>query len=273
MVEHKQHHDSNSKRASSTEGELDTLFAQCDPVLIDYGESAIVIELHARDSVQAASTLALQHVFWQLEKMIKLQFTQASRSLQNHRLEDVVLGNQNLTLIFDPLRTDRQLLRQELLGVWDTLRQSALSDPSDKASEYDGEPRRHLIEVLFNEETGPDLAALAAATNNSVETLIVQFCAADYRVLFTGFLPGFAYMSGLPAALVAERRSSPRREVPAGSIAIGGQQVGIYPQASPGGWQIIGRVADQHLPIFDSQRSQASLFAAADYVRFTLHST
>jgi KipI family sensor histidine kinase inhibitor len=86
-------------------------------------------------------------------------------------------------------------------------------------------------------------------------------------VFFLGFQPGFAYMGGLEKALHTPRRSSPRVEVPAGSVGIGGEQTGIYPATSPGGWQLIGRTS---VPLFDPARSPPTLLQPGDRVRFTV---
>jgi KipI family sensor histidine kinase inhibitor len=80
-----------------------------------------------------------------------------------------------------------------------------------------------------------------------------------------GFMPGFAYLGGLAPELTTPRRSSPRTAVPAGTVGIGGQQTGVYPLVSPGGWNLIGRTP---LRIFDVSRENASLLEAGDHVRF-----
>ena len=80
-----------------------------------------------------------------------------------------------------------------------------------------------------------------------------------------GFQPGFPYLGGLPENLHTPRRATPRTEVPAGSVGIGGSQTGMYPFASPGGWQIIGRTS---VALFDAQKQPPTLLAAGDRVRF-----
>jgi inhibitor of KinA len=80
-----------------------------------------------------------------------------------------------------------------------------------------------------------------------------------------GFTPGFPYLSGLPLELTSPRRASPRKEIPAGAVAIGGTQTGIYPRKSPGGWNIIGRTP---LSLFEVKRETPSLLQAGDRVRF-----
>ena len=80
-----------------------------------------------------------------------------------------------------------------------------------------------------------------------------------------GFLPGFAYLGGLDPRLHTPRLSVPRTEIPAGSVGIGGAQTGIYPLASPGGWQIIGR---SPVRPYDPERAQPILYRAGEYLRF-----
>ena len=88
---------------------------------------------------------------------------------------------------------------------------------------------------------------------------------AEYVVFFLGFQPGFAYMGGLDRTLHMPRRAEPRLEVPAGSVGIGGEQTGIYPAASPGGWQLLGRT---DLKLFDPARNPPTLMQPGDRVRF-----
>ena len=91
---------------------------------------------------------------------------------------------------------------------------------------------------------GPDVAQVAQLTGRTVAEVAALHEAATYTVETMGFSPGFAYMSGLPAALELPRRSTPRPRVPAGSIAIAGLQTAVYPFDSPGGWHLIGAVTD-----------------------------
>ncbi len=92
------------------------------------------------------------------------------------------------------------------------------------------------------EYRGEDLAELAAAAGLSESAWVQCHQAANYQVAFIGFQPGFPYLLGLPAELHAARRAQPRPRVPAGSLAIGGAQCGIYPRVSPGGWNLVGRI-------------------------------
>jgi KipI family sensor histidine kinase inhibitor len=88
---------------------------------------------------------------------------------------------------------------------------------------------------------GADLAAVATAWGVSEPEVARLHAAADYRVAFCGFSPGFAYLTGLGDRFAVSRRPSPRTAVPAGSVGLAGSYTGVYPRSSPGGWQIIGR--------------------------------
>lgn len=121
------------------------------------------------------------------------------------------------------------------------------------------------IPVCYAAPYAPDLAHVAAHSGLSAEAVIARHSGTTYRVAMLGFAPGFPYLLGLDATLHTPRRADPRLRVPAGAVAIGGAQTGIYPRELPGGWQIIGR---SPLVLFDPARSPAALLAAGDQVRF-----
>jgi KipI family sensor histidine kinase inhibitor len=171
-----------------------------------------------------------------------------------HVLE-VVAGMNNLTLVFNPLEADREALSSGLLKAW-----NAVSDAPPPGREVE-------IPVRYGGEYGPDLQAVADHTGLSTSEIVQRHSSGEYVVFFLGFQPGFAYMGGLEAALHTPRRASPRLEVPAGSVGIGGEQTGIYPATSPGGWQLIGRT---DLPLFDAARRPPTLLQPGDRVRFTV---
>ncbi|MEQ1663241.1 MAG: 5-oxoprolinase subunit PxpB [Thiobacillus sp.] len=122
--------------------------------------------------------------------------------------------------------------------------------------------RRHDIPVIYD---GADLPMLAVQAGLAEGDFIARHAAADYVVAFLGFQPGFPYLRGLPEALHAPRRASPRTRVPAGSVAIGGPYTGIYPAEGPGGWQLIGHTQTR---LFDPQREPPTLLLPGDRVRF-----
>jgi inhibitor of KinA len=121
------------------------------------------------------------------------------------------------------------------------------------------------IPVRYGGEDGPDLEALALARGLAPDDVVALHTAPEYVVHFLGFMPGFAYLGGLDERLATSRRAVPRTLVPAGSVGIGGAQTAVYPLASPGGWQLVGRTP---LVLFDAAREPAALLAAGDRVRF-----
>jgi len=125
--------------------------------------------------------------------------------------------------------------------------------------------REVIIPVWYGGDAGADLPEVAAHARMSADEVVARHVAAIYRVAMLGFAPGFPYLLGLDPALAMPRRSNPRTSVPAGSVAIGGQQTGIYPQALPGGWQLIGRTP---VRLFDLAVASPSLLQPGDHVRF-----
>jgi KipI family sensor histidine kinase inhibitor len=123
----------------------------------------------------------------------------------------------------------------------------------------------HEIAVEYAGAAGPDLPALAERAGMDVATYINSHAGVEYSVAFLGFQPGFPYLNGLPRALHAPRRASPRVRVAAGSVAIGGTYTGIYSASGPGGWQIIGHT---RAVMFDPQRDAPALLMPGDRVRF-----
>lgn len=119
------------------------------------------------------------------------------------------------------------------------------------------------IPVVYD---GTDLDVVAEMTGLSVETVIARHQAADYAVAFIGFAPGFAYLTGLDAALHVPRRSTPRTRVPSGALAIAGEYTAIYPTESPGGWQLIGRST---VSVWELDRQPPALLEPGTRVRFT----
>ncbi len=125
--------------------------------------------------------------------------------------------------------------------------------------------RTVVIPVCYGGEFGPDLPDVARFHGISEDEVVKLHSAGRYRVYMIGFSPGFAYLGGLSPRLATPRRAVPRTKVPAGSVGIAGGQTGVYPLATPGGWQLIGRTP---LRLFDPHREEPSLLAAGDIVEF-----
>ena len=121
------------------------------------------------------------------------------------------------------------------------------------------------IPVVYGGDFGEDLDSAAAELGLSPAALAERHAGGLYTVAMIGFAPGFPYLSGLDPALALPRLATPRTRVPAGSVAIGGAQTGLYPRESPGGWRLIGRTP---LRLFDPTRAAPSLLAPGDRVRF-----
>ncbi|WHM41460.1 5-oxoprolinase subunit PxpB [Streptomyces sp. BPTC-684] len=112
---------------------------------------------------------------------------------------------------------------------------------------------------------GPDLAEVARTWGVSPEAAVRIHRAAEFRVAFCGFAPGFGYLTGLPERYGVPRRATPRTSVPAGSVALAGPYTGVYPRSSPGGWQLVGST---DAVLWDPDREPAALLAPGTRVRF-----
>lgn len=168
---------------------------------------------------------------------------------------EIVPGMNNLTVIFNPLQQHPQ-------AMLETLQELAQSTAPSTF-----QTREIQIPVTYGGTHGPDLETVAQHCQLSPHEVISLHAAGSYLVYFLGFQPGFAYLGGLAPELATPRRSDPRLQVAPGSVGIGGSQTGIYPAASPGGWQLIGRTTQT---LFDPQRSPPTLLQPGDQVRFVV---
>ena len=226
-----------------------------------FGETAIVLEYcgNACGDQQQVLELVLQRQQRLLELKNVIQTNEVIPGIV-----DCIPGNQNLTVLFDPLTINANEICTVLNSRWRTL--STSHQHSDLQATQSSPIE---VPVIYGGEYGPDLGAVANYHDTCENTVIEQHCAPVYTVLFNGFLPGFPYLTGLPKSLHTPRRTSPRLSVVAGSIAIGGSQTGIYPINSPGGWQIIGRCKLGKQKLFSPDLSPPQLFAAGCRIRFT----
>ncbi len=168
-------------------------------------------------------------------------------------VRDVVATYRSVAVYFDPRVAD-------VAAVRDLLRRSA-----DTAGGTAATARTIEVPVAYGGEFGPDLTEVAAFAGLRPQQVIDRHAQALYRVYMLGFLPGFAYMGGVPSEIAIPRRSTPRVRVEGGSVGIAGAQTAVYPRASPGGWQIIGRT---RMRVFDPAADPPALFAPGDRVRF-----
>jgi KipI family sensor histidine kinase inhibitor len=141
----------------------------------------------------------------------------------------------------------------------------AAADGARGESVESARARQHTLGVRFGGAEGPDLDAVARECGLAAEEVVARLCAAELRVGFVGFAPGFGYLVGLPRELEVPRLPTPRARVPAGSVAIAGPFAGVYPSATPGGWRLLGRA---EAVLFDPRREPPALLAPGDGVRF-----
>jgi len=208
--------------------------------IVTAGDAAILVQFENRiDPVINRTVIAV---------------AQAIHSAGIAGVRDVVPTYRSVAIHFDPLRTDRDALVSRV----ERDAASALPTATEQA-----EPIR--IPVCYCAEFGPDLASVAAVAGVSEAEVIRLHTSRTYRVFMLGFVPGFAYMGTVDERIAAPRLRVPRVRVPPGSVGIAGVQTGIYPTATPGGWQIVGRT-----PIrpFDPDRSEPFLFKPGDAVQF-----
>jgi inhibitor of KinA len=207
---------------------------------------------------EAADTLLLVEWEQQIDPVINKRAIALARRLQarvGHAVRDIVPGYCSLGVHFDPLHTDvaalERVIVEEAKQVGD--------EPEDSA------PRVVEIPVRYGGDDGPDLPSVARLAHCSEQEVVTRHASRTYRVYMLGFVPGFAYMGRVDSSIAAPRHRVPRERVPAGSVGIAGEQTGVYPISTPGGWQLIGRT---DTVMFDPTRSDPSLLHPGDLVRF-----
>ncbi len=170
-------------------------------------------------------------------------------------VRDVAPGYCTVGVHFDPLQTDLRALEQAIAEDANALEDGAEASPRSPIE----------IAVRYGGDDGPDLEAVAAHAGCSPAEVIERHTARTYRVYMLGFVPGFAYLGRVDGSIAMARHRVPRERVPAGSVGIAGEQTGVYPVSSPGGWQLIGRTS---CVMFDASRPTPSLLSPGDLVRF-----
>jgi inhibitor of KinA len=207
--------------------------------LVPAGDSAVIVEFAER--VDAAVNARA------------VRLAAAVRAAAVAGVRDVVPTFRSVAVYFDPLKTDLTALG------------ARLDEEARQPSEDSAAAAAVRIPVTYGGASGPDLADLARVTGLSEAEVVAIHAGRTYRVFMLGFVPGFAYLGTVDPRIAVPRRSTPRIRVPAGSVGIAGEQTGIYPSETPGGWQLVGRTA---VKPFDPARDDPFLLKAGDSVRF-----
>ena len=170
-----------------------------------------------------------------------------------------------VALFYDPIRAVAAGASPDNIFGWLEARiREAISN--NKVADADSNEVSEIeIPVCYDTEFGFDLDDVAQGAGVDRNEVVNLHSRDEYRVHCVGFIGGFPFLGGLPGKLATPRRETPRKEIPAGSVGIGGKQTGIYPIKSPGGWNIIGRTP---VRLFDSQKNPPGLLRAGDRVRF-----
>jgi KipI family sensor histidine kinase inhibitor len=176
----------------------------------------------------------------------------ALRELDPPGVVELVPGYRTVLIVADPERA----------GVLDELAAGLPGLELPPAGAVAGE----TVEIPVSYD-GEDLPEVAGLTGLEADEVVRRHTAPEYTVAFLGFSPGFPYLVGLDPALEVPRRDTPRTSIPAGSVGLAGNQTGIYPTASPGGWQLIGRT---EVTLFDPTRDPPALLAPGTRLRFTV---
>lgn len=192
-----------------------------------------------------------------IEKETNARIAAVVESLKNKNIDgimDILPTYRSILINYDPVKISYGEMVEILKGL----------SKSDKANQSD-EVRLIEIPTLYGKEYGPDIEFVAENANLSVDEVIKIHSGTDYLVYMMGFIPGFTYLGGLDPRIATPRLKSPRLKIEPGSVGIAGNQTGMYPLESPGGWQLIGRTP---LKLYDDTKEPPVFIQAGDYIRY-----
>ncbi|MEE8553181.1 MAG: 5-oxoprolinase subunit PxpB [Desulfobacterales bacterium] len=167
---------------------------------------------------------------------------------------EIIPTYRSILMFYDPSVTNPSVLKETLTTLEKSL--SGIEIPSPKLIE---------IPICYGGDFGPDIEYVASSHNLTVEDVVQLHSEPEYLIYMVGFTPGFPFLGGLHEVLHTPRLETPRTRVPEGSVGIANEQTGIYPVASPGGWQLIGRTP---IKLFAPERDNPILYQAGDRIKF-----
>ena len=211
--------------------------------IIPFGDSALLINFDqiiseiVNEKVHLLNQILLEH-----QKNIGISYT--------------IPAYCSLTVVFQTSETSFEILSNKIKEIW----------ANDQTKTLVSQTARLLpIPICCDDEFSLDMDEVSKQTGLARDGIKTHFMNKPYRVFMLGFTPGFPYMGLLDKSLLCRRKTNPRLKVPAGSVGLAGKQTGIYPSASPGGWQIIGRTP---IPLVDIKNEDPFLFSPGDQVKF-----
>ncbi len=213
------------------------------------GENALIIYFAEQTSSEVSAKVQ------QAEQVIR----QAMKDELAVDIIDLIPSYASILVAFNLLNTDHHQVRKKLrLLLYSLDDNSKINDDSDKSSVIE-------LPVYYAAESGPDLVVIAKRNKLSVEQVIEIHQSKEYRVYAIGFAPGFAYLGEVDERIASPRLSTPRMKVPKGAVAIADKQTAVYPNVSPGGWNIIGLCP---IDMFDITATPIMPVKVGDIVKF-----
>lgn len=201
-----------------------------------------------------------QRIDEEINNLIR-RFCQRLEGMEEPGVIEFVPTYAGVTVHYDPQLLSHDALERILSRLLEGLEQERVEGEGGALSSA----RMVRIPVAYGGEYGPDLEEVARARQLTPEQVIRIHSGREYLVYMLGFTPGFPYLGGMDPRIATPRLEVPRTRIPAGSVGIAGEQTGVYPMESPGGWRLIGRTP---LALFDPNRQEPFLLRAGDRVRF-----
>ncbi len=183
-----------------------------------------------------------------------VRFAQAIEELHSDGIKEMIPTYQSLLVIYDPLKISFDSLLLDLKSIESNIK-------------INGMEKTEVIHIptLYGSKYGLDLEYVSEYNQLSPKEVIALHSSEVYRVYMLGFTPGFPYLGGMNEKIATPRLEIPRMKIEAGSVGIAGNQTGVYPIESPGGWQIIGRTP---LKLFDIENEPIFSIKAGQYIKF-----